>query len=95
MKGRLIMSEESNLITLYDEDGAEVQFEHLDTFEIDERVYIVLLEVLESGEENDEVVIFRLSEDENGEEMLSVIEDEGELMEAFAEFESRLEDVEE
>lgn len=89
------MSEESNLITLYDEDGAEVQFEHLDTFEIDEKVYIVLLEVLASGEENDEVVIFRLSEDENGEELLSVIEDEGELMQAFAEFESRLEDIEE
>lgn len=89
------MSEESNIITLYDEDGAEVKFEHLDTFELNGCVYIVLLEQLESGEENDEVVIFRLLEDENGEELLSVIEDDGELDAAFAEFESRLEDIDE
>lgn len=85
---------DENIVTLYDEDGTPVEFEHLDTFEIEEKVYIVLLEILKNGKENDEVVIFRLEEDENGEELLSVIEDENELMAAFDEFESRLEDEE-
>lgn len=79
-------------VTLYDEDNNPIQFEHLDTFELNSQAYIVLLEVLENGEENDEVVIFRLDEDQNGEELLAVIEDEDELMAAFEEFESRLED---
>lgn len=89
------MSEEGGIITLYDEDNNPVDFEHLDTFELDDSVYIVLLEVLENGEENDEVMIFRLEADEDGEDLLAVIEDEAELDAAFAEFESRLEDVDE
>ncbi len=44
------MSEEGSIITLYDEDNNPVDFEHLDTFELDDSVYIVLLEVLENGE---------------------------------------------
>ena len=89
------MSEESNIVTLYDEENNPIDYEHLDTFEVDSKVYIVLLEVLENGEENDEVCIFRLEEDENGEDLLSVIEDEAELMAAFEEFENRLEDIDE
>ncbi len=89
------MSEESNIVTLYDEENNPIDYEHLDTFEVDSKVYIVLLEVLENGEENDEVCIFRLEEDENGEDLLSVIEDEDELMAAFEEFENRLEDIDE
>lgn len=79
-----------NTITLFDEDGKEVQFEHLDTISKNGKIYVVLLEVLESGEENDEVVIFSVSEDENGEDALSVIEDEEELMDVFEEFQNRL-----
>ena len=89
------MIEESNIVTLYDEENNPIDYEHLDTFEVDSKVYIVLLEVLENGEENDEVCIFRLEEDENGEDLLSVIEDEDELMAAFEEFENRLEDIDE
>lgn len=84
--------ENENVITLFDESGKEVKFEHLDTINKDGNIYIVLLEQLESGEENDEVVIFRVTEDEDGEDVLSVIEDEDELNGVFEEFESRLED---
>lgn len=80
------MADEKNIVTLFDEDGKEIPFEHLDTFELNSRVYIVLLEVLGDGQENDEVVIFRLEEDKNGEDALIVIEDENELQEAFDEF---------
>ena len=80
------MADETNIVTLFDEDGKEIPFEHLDTFELNSRVYIVLLEVLGNGQENDEVVIFRLEEDKNSEDALIVIEDENELQEAFDEF---------
>lgn len=89
------MSDESNIITLYDEDNNPMDFEHLDTFELDDNVYIVLLEMLETGEENDEVMIFRLEADEDGEDLLTIIEDDEELDAAFAAFESRLEELEE
>lgn len=62
------MNEEENIITLYDEDNNPVDFEHLDTFELDDSVYIVLLEILDDGRENDEVVIFRLEADDDGED---------------------------
>ncbi len=89
------MNEEENIITLYDEENNPVDFEHLDTFELDDSVYIVLLEILDDGRENDEVVIFRLEADDDGEDLLTVIEDDAELDAAFAEFERRIEDLEE
>ncbi len=89
------MAEESNIITLFDEDGTEIPFEHLDTLELDGKIYIVLLEVLPDGKENDEVVIFRVETDNNGDDNLVVIEDDDELENAFSEFVARQEDIEE
>ncbi len=89
------MTEETNIITLFDEDGKEIPFEHLDTLEMNSKIYIVLLEVLSDGTENDEVVIFRIEEDEDGNDNLVVIEDEKELEAAFDEFMFRQEDFEE
>ena len=86
------MADMENTITLYDEDGKEIEFEHLDTVSYNDNLYVVLLEVLESGEENDEVVIFRIEQDENDEDALVVIEDEAELNAVFEEFQNRLED---
>jgi len=85
------MEERDDLIMLFDEDGNEVPFEHLDTFEMNEKVYVVLLEVIED-EENDEVVILRLEKDDNDEDTLVIIEDDNELQEAFEEFSDRVED---
>ena len=87
------MEENSNIINLYDEDGKEIPFEHLDTFELNAKLYIVLLEVLPDGKVNDEVVIFKIEQDENGDENLVVIEDENELEAAFEEFNNRQEDI--
>lgn len=86
------MADKENTITLYDEDGSEIEFEHLDTVSYNDNLYVVLLEVLENGEENDEVVIFRIEQDENDEDTLVVIEDEAELNAVFEEFTNRLED---
>lgn len=88
------MSEEErdDIVTLYDEEGNEINFEHLDTFELNDNIYVVLLEVLEEDEESDEVVILRLEKAEGGEETLVVIEDDEELQAAFDEFTFRVED---
>ena len=86
------MADMENTITLYDEDGKEIEFEHLDTVSYNDNLYVVLLEVLESGEENDEVVIFRIEQNEDDEDTLVVIEDEAELQAVFEEFQNRLED---
>ena len=52
---------QSNIIILNDENGNEVQFEFLDLIEYEEEQYVVLLPVLEEGEEDDgEVVIFSI-----------------------------------
>ena len=82
------------LVTLYDEDGNEVQFEHLDTFELNDNVYVALLEQLEDGEESDEVLILRVEPGETEEEeSLAVIEDDDELQAAFEEFTFRMDDA--
>lgn len=86
------MADKENTITLYDEDGSEIEFEHLDTVSYNDNLYVVLLEVLADGEENDEVVIFRIEQDENDEDTLVVIEDEAELNAVFEEFTNRLEE---
>lgn len=83
--------ENDDIVTLYDEEGNEVRFEHLDTFELNENVYVVLLEVLDGGAESDEVVILRLDKS-SGEETLVIIEDDEELQAAFDEFTFRVEE---
>lgn len=79
------------IISLYEEDGTEVKFEHLDTFELNGNIYIVLLEA--DIPENEDVVIFKVVTDEKGEELFSVIEDDEELETAYNEFMFRYEDM--
>lgn len=60
----------SNIIVLNDENGNEVQFEFLDLIEYESEEYVVLLPVLEEGQEDDgEVVILKVDDtDENSDE---------------------------
>ena len=82
------MSEEygPNIITLIGEDGSEIDLEHVDTIEYNGRIYMAFFPLIESedGEEPDEaeedeygLILLRMDE-VNGEELLSVIEDEEE-----------------
>ena len=53
----------SNIIILNDENGNEVKFEFLDLIEYESEDYVVLLPVLEDGEEDDgEVVILKVDD---------------------------------
>lgn len=63
-------AEEGNTIILTDADGNEVEFEHLDTIEYEEDVFVVLIESVE----DDGVIILKLveGEEEDGDELVTV-----------------------
>ena len=72
------MSEEygNDFVTLIDEDGNEVEFEHIDTVEYEGVTYLAFIPAELSVEEDAEVVIMQVVTDENGEELLDGVEDD-------------------
>ena len=83
-----------NVIILNDENGDEIKFEFLDLIEYESEEYVVLLPVLEEGEEDDgEVVILKLEDSENEEEESYVsVDDEEVLMAVFNIFKDKFKD---
>ena len=84
-----------NIITLNDEDGNEVKFEFLDLIELDDEQYVVLLPVLEEGEEDDgEVVILKLedTDEDSDQESYVSVESEEKLMKVFNIFKDKFKD---
>ncbi len=82
----------SNIIILNDENGNEVQFEFLDLIEYESEEYVVLLPVLEEGEEDDgEVVILKVDDtDENSDEESYIsVDDEDTLTAVFEIFKEK------
>ena len=82
----------SNIIVLNDENGNEVQFEFLDLIEYDSEEYVVLLPVLEDGQEDDgEVVILKVddSDEEADEESYISVDDEATLTAVFEIFKEK------
>lgn len=86
--------EESNIIVLNDENGDEIRFEFLDLIEYDGEEYVVLLPVIEEGEEDSgEVVILKLEESENEDEESYVsVDDEETLNTVFQIFKEKFKD---
>ena len=80
-----------NIITLNDENGNEVKFEFLDLVELDNEQYVVLLPVLEEGEEDDGEVVILKVEDSDEESYVSV-DDEDTLMQVFNIFKEKFKD---
>ena len=66
---------EDSYVTLVDEDGNEVEFEHIDTVEYNGVTYLAVIPAEISIEEDAEVVIMQIVE-ENGEELLEAVEDD-------------------
>lgn len=85
-----------DLVTVLDEEGHEHQFEMLDAIETDDGRYVALLPVYDNpaDELNDdgELVILEVVE-ENGEEILSPIEDDDTFDEIAEIFEERLSEI--
>ena len=71
-----------DIFTLTDEDGNELQFACISTYEEEEtgKIYFAMVEVDDDGnEKSDEYTILRVEKDDNGEEMLVTIDDDEEF----------------
>ncbi len=83
-----------NIIILSDENGEDVQFEFLDLIEYDSEEYVVLLPVLEEGEEEDngEVVILKVEDSGEEEESYVSVDNEDTLNQVFEIFKEKFKD---
>ena len=80
----------ANILTLTDENGEEVNFEYLDSVELDGKEYLVLMP---EEEDSNEIVILEVEPvDEENENYLSV-SDEKVLEAVYAIFKDRFKDV--
>ena len=86
----VLQEEESNILTLTDENGEDVEFEYLDSIEYEGVEYLVLMP---ADEESSEIVILQVQPiDEENENYLSV-SDENILNAVYAVFKERYKDV--
>ena len=80
------MQEElDNVIVLTDDEGNDVEFEWLDTIEMNDNTYVV---VLPMDEETDEVVILKIEQEEE-EDTFVGLEDEEEVNAVFEAFKEK------
>lgn len=87
------MSEEANnYVLLTDENGNEVEFEHIDTVEVDGQMYMAFIPAQLAVDEEAEVVILKVVE-EDGEEVLVSVEDDEEADRIFAIVMERVEEM--
>lgn len=92
MENNEILQEEelANILTLTDENGEEINFEYLDSVELDGKEYLVLMP---EDEESNEIVILEVEPvDEETENYLSVT-DEKVLNTVYGIFKERYKDV--
>ncbi|MBR2571433.1 MAG: DUF1292 domain-containing protein [Clostridia bacterium] len=101
-----MMQEFDNIVTLVDESGKEVRFDHLCTIDYEDKLYALLMPIDEvEGVEEDEVIILQIVPGEGDEDDSYVgVEDEEtldavfnhylELMEAEEEADEAFEDAE-
>ncbi len=87
-----------DLITLTDEEGVEHTFELADTLEHNGNNYVALIAALEDGAEeylegDGDLVVMKIVSEENGEEILELIEDDDEFDEVSEIFMDRLSDL--
>ena len=79
--------ERENIIELVDEEGNEVNFEHLMTLEHEGKAYICLVPVEPMDDvEEDELVIMRIETDEEGNDFYATIDDDDELDAVFEKY---------
>ena len=78
----------ADIITLTDDEGNEYEFEHIDTIELNSKMYLAFTEADASDEDENvsEIIILRLDKDENGEDILSTVDNEAELEAAYEAF---------
>lgn len=83
----------NDFITLVDDDGKEIELEHLDTVEYNNETYMAFLPADMSLDDAYELVILKVEVQPDGEEMLVTLDDEEEEDEMFQIFSERLEET--
>lgn len=90
-----LFDDEFYMMVLVDDEGEEHEFQLLAELEIEGEIYRVLMPLFEEEEEdNDVIIILKVVYDEDGNELMSEIEDDDELdmvVEAWQELEENLE----
>lgn len=87
------MEEDDDIITLYNEaTDKDEDFYHLATLDVDDKWFIVMKPVEKLPDiEDDEVLIYEIQEDAEGNDVFAPIEDEDLLQKVFDEFQRELE----
>lgn len=86
----LLQDEESSIITLTDENGAEISFEYLDCIEYGGKEYLILMP---ADEEDNSIVILEIEPVDEENEYYLAVEDEAILDAVYAIFKERYKDV--
>lgn len=81
------MTENENIVVLTDDQGKEVEFEHIDSIELNDNIYVLLLPVKEP---DDGVVILKFDTDDFGEEILVGVDDDEEAMAVLKKYDESL-----
>ncbi|MCH3964090.1 MAG: DUF1292 domain-containing protein [Clostridium sp.] len=76
-------------IVLEDENGNKVKFELVTKFDIEDREYII---AIPHDGNNEEAIALRIDEDENGNSVLSTVEDDSEFSDVVSAYEMLFED---
>ena len=80
------MDKNKNTVVLIDEEGKEVEFEVHMTIEVADNNYAILM--LAEKTKEDEAYIFKITVDEDGEDVLEAIEDDDEYATVVAAYET-------
>ena len=91
----------ADIITLLDDKGVEHEFALIDRFAVDWAEYAILVPVYfkdgvkteENMETEPDAYIFRIEEDDNGEDVMSEVDNEDEWSKVAAVWENRLEEM--
>ncbi len=79
------MEENTNLVQLQDENGNDVNFEHLMTVEHEGNYYVLLeaTEDMDDCQQGEAIILKIIRDEESGEDVYATIEDEDELNTVF------------
>ncbi len=83
-----------DLMTVVDEDGTQITFEIIDNFEHNGTTYLAAVEYVEDEDdldENTQLMLFKIVEDEDG-EGLDIVDDDEELLSVGKILEQRIAD---
>ena len=77
---------DDEIIVMVDEEGKEVEFTHIATLDYNDEWYIYVQPVELGDMDEDEMFIFKIEEDENGNDLFTPVEDEDLLDKLYHEY---------